>query len=84
MTECEECGEPFEQTKWWRLFCSTECRQAFHRRKYRAEAVEGNGNGRDRGTKEERKAAKAAIEAFTQSLRQPEQAEPTPVLRRRW
>jgi hypothetical protein len=86
MSECQECGQPFEQTKWWRLFCSIECRQVWHRRKYRAEAVEDELNGRDRGTKAEREAAKQAIAAFTESLRRPdvEVAESAQVLRRRF
>ena len=87
MSECQQCGRSFEETRWWQTFCSTDCRQLFHRRKYQAEAVEDELNGRqDRGTREERKAAKRAIEAFTQSLRRPdvEVAQPAQPLRRRW
>jgi hypothetical protein len=86
MPECQECSRSFEPTKWWRTFCSTECRQMFHRRKYRAEKIEHRLNGDDRGTKEERRAAKAAFTAFTQSLRRPdvEGVAPAPPLRRRF
>jgi glutathione S-transferase len=86
MSECQECGKSFAETRWWQSFCSTNCRQLFHRRKYQAEAVEDELNGkRDRGTKEERRAAKAALSAFTQSLRRPDVgvAEPA-VLKRRF
>jgi glutathione S-transferase len=83
MSECQQCGKSFEETRWWQSFCSTNCRQLFHRRKYQAEAVEDELNGR--GTKEERRAAKAAITAFTQGLRRPDVgvAEPA-VLKRRF
>jgi predicted nucleic acid-binding Zn ribbon protein len=87
MPECQQCGQPFEPTKWWRTFCSTECRQVFHRRKYKAEKVEHfehRLNGGDRGTKAEREAAKAAITAFTEGLRRPEVSEPAQPLRRRF
>ena len=80
MRECQGCGEPFEESRWWQTFHSKECQQAFHKRRYRAEAKL---NGHGLGAEEEREAARQALAALNQSLseRLAEQAQP---LRRRW
>ena len=80
MRECQGCGETFEETRWWQTFHSKECQQAFHKRRYRAEAiVAGKLNGHDPGTRaEEREAARQALAAWAQSLSAAE-----PLLKRR-
>ena len=63
MRECQGCGETFEETRWWQTFHLKECQQAFHKRRYRAEAQEAKQlNGHDYGTaEEEREIARQAL-----------------------
>jgi len=40
MSTCPECNKEFNPARWWQEFCCADCRQRWHRRKYRDERVE--------------------------------------------
>jgi hypothetical protein len=45
--KCRECEREFVPSRWWQDFCCTDHRQAFHRRKYKQEAVEAAADARE-------------------------------------
>lgn len=66
MTEdCKECRKAFIPNRPFQVFCNDRCKGAYHRRKYRQQAVEeaedrkANGNGH--GTPAERKNASEVL-----------------------
>jgi hypothetical protein len=65
MTECRECGKPIAGTA-RKEFCNDYCRGDYHRRRYRQIAVEEAedrlADGDDRGTPEQRREARMALE----------------------
>jgi hypothetical protein len=36
---CDRCGNDFRRTRHWQRFCSTRCRDAWHRHNYKLEEV---------------------------------------------
>ena len=36
---CDRCGNDFRQARHWQRFCSTKCRDAWHRHNYKLEEV---------------------------------------------
>ena len=60
MKQCMECRQQFSPTRDWQDFCSTPCRQRFHYKQRKAQAVEEaedhrrNGNGHANGHGEPR------------------------------
>jgi len=40
MKQCLKCKRDFEPNRWWQDFCKTQCRQEWHRARYRAQRVE--------------------------------------------
>jgi hypothetical protein len=38
--ECKECGMDFVQNRPFQVFCNDRCKGAYHRRRYRQQAVE--------------------------------------------
>jgi len=75
MTQCRECGREIIGGTVRKEFCDDDCRGAFHRRRYRQQAVEEaeerrearlNGNGH--ATPEQRKEASEAMPAIIQAL----------------
>jgi endogenous inhibitor of DNA gyrase (YacG/DUF329 family) len=37
--QCNHCGKDFRQARHWQRFCSTRCRDAWHRHNYKLEEV---------------------------------------------
>jgi hypothetical protein len=69
--QCEECGREFRSKgDYGQRFCTDKCRGAFHRRRYRALAVEEAEfvriNGHDPGTPEQREEAHEFLDEFVQ------------------
>src|SRR5262249_61113359 len=61
VTQCKECGKDFIENRPFQVFCNDYCRGAYHRRRYRQQAVEeaedrreARLNGGWRGEKEKR------------------------------
>ena len=67
--QCEECGREFRSKgDYGQRFCTDKCRGAFHRRRYRALAVEEAEFVRiDPGTPEQRETAREFLDEFVPS-----------------
>jgi Bacteriophage Lambda NinG protein len=63
--ECKECGKGFISNRPFQVFCDSKCKGAYHRRRYRQQAVEEAeerlANGHDRGTPEQRQRASEVV-----------------------
>ena len=40
MAQCRECGQSFLENRPFQVFCDSRCKGAYHRRKYREQAVQ--------------------------------------------
>jgi hypothetical protein len=74
MAQCRECGNEFVQNRPFQVFCNDRCKGAFHRRKYRQQAVEEAEERRDaringHGTPEERQRASEVVARFVNERR---------------
>jgi len=66
MAQCKECGKDFIENRPFQVFCNDYCRGAYHRRKYRQQAVEEAEDRREarlngHGTPEERQEASEVL-----------------------
>ena len=67
--QCQNCGQDFYAERWWQVFCSKQCRGAWHRLQQRkaelaAAKLDGNGHANGGGVAVEAHRAKwAAIRA---------------------
>jgi hypothetical protein len=73
MTRCRECNKEFIQNTVRQEFCDDYCRGAYHRRRYRQQAVEEAEERRQakldgHGTKEQRKEASKVMDGIVQRL----------------
>jgi hypothetical protein len=73
MTQCRECNKEFISNNPRQEFCNDYCRGAYHRRKYRQQAVEeaedrrkARLNGGGRGTEEQRQKANEVLAKIIQ------------------
>jgi len=74
MTQCRECNKEFISYNPRQEFCNDYCRGAFHRRKYRQQAVEEAEDRREvrlngRGTEEERQKANEVLARIVEERR---------------
>jgi hypothetical protein len=63
---CKECGKQFFQNRPFQVFCNDRCKGAYHRRRYRQQAVEEAEERREarvngHGTPEQRKEASEVL-----------------------
>jgi hypothetical protein len=73
MPRCRECDKELIQNTSWQEFCDDYCRGAYHRRRYRQQAVEEAEDRRQaridgRGTAEQRKEASEAMARIVAGL----------------
>jgi len=76
VTQCKECGKDFIENRPFQVFCNDYCRGAYHRRRYRQQAVEeaedrreARLNGGGRGTEEQRQKANEVLGRILQKSR---------------
>jgi hypothetical protein len=73
MTQCRECNKELSSNNPRREFCNDYCRGAYHRRRYRQQAVEEAEDRRQaridgRGTPEQRKEASEVLARIVADL----------------
>ena len=75
--ECKECEKAFVPNRPFQVFCNDRCKGAYHRRKYRQQAVEEaeerlaermNGHGTPEQRKEASEAVASIIEGRQRSM----------------
>ena len=69
--QCRECGKEFVENRPFQVFCNDYCRGAYHRRRYRQQAVEEAEDRREarlngHGTPEERQKANEVLAKIIQ------------------